>query len=1103
MAFLAPVAALVLTIWLLIPVMPQPDLDGSPILASETQSSARWQTSPFHCKLHACVTMQFRTRLAETTSSAKLCMHIGRPLILGLQDPQVESTCLPVAECLRRLPDDGGLRQRPNQRRRRPDPRARVRNPLLSSVRSPLGSRPRLAHPRERQQDRLLRARSTGWRRQRTRCLPRPGITAEPRRRDLRGQPSLHRWSRLGTCLLLHWPPLRCPRQLRQHSQAMLLRLNTSVPWLLRLDRGHQCRLQRRHHSSRQSLRQCPLSHWEPGPHHQWSRPDLRLLKGRSRAGALLFVSSPSSPLLDVKDPAQCKTSRPHCGLSSRLAWAPLLGHRTNSSADACGCQKVLPLLFPPALHFSTYSLAPLMSLPWTWTRVHSGRACSGWNRPAAFSSELNPDFPLVLAPPTAPHAGPCAGLRSPRLSQPEPHTGSCPCKLYMLDRCSRPGRLALPRPHHGQARVPPSKACNIGWQCVYPASQQRHKATPLPQACTSGSPVLSRQQPSRTGVSRHLLRALHLAVCADMPKSPSKRERERSRPGRLNSTFTDRGLEDPPERATSRASAAREEEKPPMSQQERRWQKTPPPFTVYSEVYYCYGKLPQPSPALDRILQELLEQQEAGSTATSRPRITLKSRENSRRRAKAEIITKRLEAQDGGPPRPRSLPPRPRPPSRRSRSRSKPRPCSVALPSASCRQSGSPPPVRRTEVPHRPTKKPTPKRCPLPPPDKIAMPTQNKPSTPCKDRQPQHWQGPQDSEYTYYSSEEEGSAGQAKLPDYPAGSLISRLLPTSTATAASSETGSYESSRSLRSAIPLSPQARSAMHELTIAAACYTAVAPSPTLTRFHPGLATPPPDELFEGLIPGPAAGDLTTADTTEATHTQTTPIIEVEDDSPREHTQAPDAGAGPDFLRPAAAAVSEDQETQTTVTPAHRGGLWLSLQLADSRGPIDLDDAPLPPDRREETLRPAKEGNQHRPTSRRQWKGHTLGKALLPRWRQTWRAGFQRAYRTLHSARSGLISDVPSLLWLARRFHRYYPRPQWPDIHAALQRLIGTPAAEKDHTASPTAPAVPAVALSVHPNPPSLLSIHVTQAGPQSHLQRFPLPLADKIAAGMDLS
>ena len=553
---------------------------------------------------------------------------------------------------------------------------------------------------------------------------------------------------------------------------------------------------------------------------------------GRSRAGALLFASSPSSPLLDVQDSDQLKTSKPHSGLSSRLAWAPLLGHRADrrARADACGCQKDLLPLTLPALHVGTYGLAQPVSPHWPWIRAHSGRACSGWKQPAVFSSALTPALPLVLAPPTAMHAGSRAGLRSPRLSQPGPHTSLCPRAPHMLDRYSRSRRLVLPRLHHGQARAPSSRACDVCWQFVCPDSQQRHAVAPLPRACTSGSPVPSRQQPSWTGVSRPLLRALRLAVGADMPKSPSKRERERSRPGRLNRTFTDRdrGLEGPPESTVSRASVTREEELPPTSQQERRWQQTPPPFTVYSEVYYCHGKLPQPSPALDRILQELLEQQEAGSTTASRPRITLKSRDINRRRAKAEIIAKRFEAREGRPPRPRSLPPRPRlPPRRRSRSRSRPRPCSVASPSDSRRHSGSPPRERGTAAPHRPTKKPTPKRCPLPPPGKTVKPAEDKPSTPCQDRQPQPRQGPQDSEYTYYSSEEEGSAGQAKLPDYPAGSLISRLLPTSTATAASSESGSYESSRSLRSVVNHPPQTSRSMHALTVAAACYDAVAP------------------------------------------------------------------------------------------------------------------------------------------------------------------------------------------------------------------------------------------------------------------------------------
>ena len=88
---------------------------------------------------------------------------------------------------------------------------------------------------------------------------------------------------------------------------------------------------------------------------------------------------------------------------------------------------------------------------------------------------------------------------------------------------------------------------------------------------------------------------------------------------------------------------------------------------------------------------------------------------------------------------------------------------------------------------------------------------------------------------------------------------------------------------------------------------------------------------------------------------------------------------------------------------------------------------------------------ENKQHRPACRRPWKVHAMGKTLLPRWRQAWRSSFQRAYRAVHCARSGFINDVPSLLWLARRYHLYYPRSQWPNIHAALQRLTGTPGLE----------------------------------------------------------
>ena len=65
------------------------------------------------------------------------------------------------------------------------------------------------------------------------------------------------------------------------------------------------------------------------------------------------------------------------------------------------------------------------------------------------------------------------------------------------------------------------------------------------------------------------------------------------------------------------------------------------------------------------------------------------------------------------------------------------------------------------------------------------------------------------------------------------------------------------------------------------------------PPLTRFHPGLAASLPDELFEGLIPGPDTGRvrLTSVDTASTTRAQATPVIEVEDDSPSNRPRAPD--------------------------------------------------------------------------------------------------------------------------------------------------------------------------------------------------------------------
>ncbi|CAE7407634.1 unnamed protein product, partial [Symbiodinium microadriaticum] len=143
-------------------------------------------------------------------------------------------------------------------------------------------------------------------------------------------------------------------------------------------------------------------------------------------------------------------------------------------------------------------------------------------------------------------------------------------------------------------------------------------------------------------------------------------------------------------------------------------------------------------------------------------------------------------------------------------------------------------PPRERDAAPHRPTQKPTPKRCPLPHPGKTEKPAEDNPPAPGQDRQLPLRPGPLDSEYTYYSSEEEGTDGQVKkkLQDYPAGSLISRLLPTSPATTASSESGSYESSWGPSSAATRPPLICGPMHALIIDAACPDTV---PQLLRQH----------------------------------------------------------------------------------------------------------------------------------------------------------------------------------------------------------------------------------------------------------------------------
>ena len=300
--------------------------------------------------------------------------------------------------------------------------------------------------------------------------------------------------------------------------------------------------------------------------------------------------------------------------------------------------------------------------IPLAKTQAHPGLLCSGWKWPADFSSALNPALSLVRTLSTTPCAGSRAGLSRPRLSQPGPHPSPRPCTLMVLGRCFHCRRLILSRLHTDQARARPCQVPDDLRLLVSPASQTLRASLLLLRVCVLGCPALSWLQPSQTSVA---MQSLCSAAHANMPKSPSKRERERSRPGRLNRAFTERSPEDLPESDTPKAHVAREV-KSPMSQQERRWRRTPPPFTVSSEVYYC-GTLPQPSPVLDRILQDLLDQQEVSPAVTKRPRTTLKSRDTSRRLAKAEIISKRLEDKVDRPLRPRSLPPRPSLPSRNS----------------------------------------------------------------------------------------------------------------------------------------------------------------------------------------------------------------------------------------------------------------------------------------------------------------------------------------------------------------------------------------------------------------------------------------------------
>ena len=80
------------------------------------------------------------------------------------------------------------------------------------------------------------------------------------------------------------------------------------------------------------------------------------------------------------------------------------------------------------------------------------------------------------------------------------------------------------------------------------------------------------------------------------------------------------------------------------------------------------------------------------------------------------------------------------------------------------------------------------------------------------------------------------------RLPDYPAGSLISRLLPTSTTAAASSESGSHESSRGPRSVTIHPSRIHRSVHALPVAAACSDAVTPLLRQHREQAALADRP---------------------------------------------------------------------------------------------------------------------------------------------------------------------------------------------------------------------------------------------------------------------
>ena len=543
MAFLAPVAAPVLTLWLLFPVVLQPALGGSPIQTPDPQLPARMQTSSCHRLLQAFMASQVGFRLAVPTGSEKPCTHTDQPLFQGLQDPQLECPCIPVAAWLRRPRGEGEPRQRPkqwpSQRLRKPGRRVQA---MISHRSSPPLQGTRLSRLRDRRLGPHPPVRSAGQQN-----------AAGPRRRGQRQDrnmgprlPLRRRRQYLLECLLFR--PHHRQSCFRHHRWPTPPQQNTSVPWPHRGDQDRRRRPQlyqihRGCHLQLWPLLRCPLQRRcrAPGPQHrQRSRPDLRLPMEWSQAGASLSVLSPFSLLPDLRTPGLTQTAMPHRGLSSNLAWMPHLGHTVGVTirASAYGCQKDLPPLALTALHADLQRPAQFLSPPGQCVCDHSGRACTGWRQPAAFCPALISALAPVLAQPPSLHTGSRAGLRSPRLSQPAPQSSLCPHTLHMPDRLSWSCRLILPCHPPDQARALLGLDCAVCWPIV---------SAPLPSMHSFDSPSTSRQQPSWTGVPRPLS-ALRLTTASDMPKSPGKRERERSRPGRLNREFTarDRGIEAP-----------------------------------------------------------------------------------------------------------------------------------------------------------------------------------------------------------------------------------------------------------------------------------------------------------------------------------------------------------------------------------------------------------------------------------------------------------------------------------------------------------------------------------------------------------------------------